>query len=142
MQFDLGFRSQEASTSPRSSPTRSPIDLRAYPPSVASSPARWSHAIRHLDPESRLRVRELADLDNFDGASVAAVLRHRCWELRGGSRLVGVSKVDAQRRVTVPIGVRHQLGLEGSVIVSLAADHSRIVVWPTFDLDRVLEVRP
>ena len=55
---------------------------------------------------------------------------------------MGVSKVDAQRRVTVPIGVRHQLGLEGSVIVSLAADHSRIVVWPTFDLDRVLEVRP
>ncbi len=41
LQFGLGFRSQEASTSPQSSPTRSPIDLRAYPPSVASSPARW-----------------------------------------------------------------------------------------------------
>jgi len=84
----------------------------------------------------------LADLDNFDGASVAAVLGHRLWELRGGSLLVGVSKVDAQRRVTVPIGVRHQLGLEGPVIVSLAADHSRIVVWPSLDLDRVLEVHP
>jgi len=72
---------------------------------------------------------------------VVAVLRHRFWELRGGPLLAGFSKVDAQQRVTVPIGVRHQLGLEGSVIVSLAADHSRIVVWPTFDLDRVLEVR-
>ena len=138
----MGFRSQDASTRPPSGPTRCPLDLRAYPPASASSPARWSHAIRHLDPESRLRLRELADLDSFDGASVAAVLRHRFWELRGGSRLVGVSKVDAQRRVSVPIGVRHQLGLEGSVIVSLAADHSRIVVWPTCDLDRVLEVRP
>jgi len=53
-----------------------------------------------------------------------------------------MTKVDSLRRVSVPIGVRHQLGLEGSVIVSLAGDHSRIVVWPSLELDSVLDARP
>lgn len=100
------------------------------------------HAIRRLDPGSRLRVRELVDLEGFDGATVVATLRREFWELRSAGRESAVRSVDSQRRVAVPRGVRHQLGLDGPVVVSLAADGSRIAVWPAARLDQLLEVRP
>jgi hypothetical protein len=39
----------------------------------------------------------------------------------------------------VPAGVRHHLGLEGPLIVSLALDGSRIAVWPSVRLDALME---
>lgn len=118
------------------------LDLRVFAPAVALGSARWLHAIRRLDPGSRLRVRELADLEGFDGARVVATLRREFWELRAAGPEASVRPVDSQRRVAVPPGVRHQLGLDGPVVVSLAADRSRIAVWPATHLDQLLEVRP
>ena len=120
----------------------SPLDLRAFAPAVAVQPGRWRHAIRHLDPESRLRVHELVDLEGFDGSTVVATLRRGFWELRAARQETVVRPVDAQRRVSVPLGVRHQLGLQGPVVISLAADRSRIGVWSSVGLDQLLEVQP
>lgn len=89
-----------------------------------------------------MRVHELVDLDGFDGSTVVATLRGEFWELRAAGRETVVRHVDAQRRVAVPLGVRHQLGLEGPVVISLAADRSRIAVWPSARLDQLLEVQP
>lgn len=113
-----------------------------FAPAIALATARWEHAIRRLDPGSRLRVRELVDLDGFDGATVAATLRRGFWELRASGPQASVRAVDSHRRVAVPIGVRHQLGFDGVVVVSLAPDRSRIAVWPAARLDQLLEVRP
>lgn len=118
------------------------LDLRVFAPVPAPGTARWRHAIRRLDPGSRLRVRELTDLEGFDGATVVTTLRREFWELRSAGRAATVRSVDSQRRVAVPLGVRHQLGLDGAVVVSLAADRSRIAVWPATRLDELLEVRP
>jgi len=112
-----------------------------FAPAVALGTARWRHAIRRIDPGSRLRVRELVDLDGFDGVTVVATLRREFWELRAAGRKSAVRPVDSQRRVAVPRGVRHQLGLDGPVVVSLAADHTRIAVWPSARLDQLLDVR-
>lgn len=87
-------------------------------------------------------MRELTDLEGFDGATVVTTLRREFWELRSAGRAATVRSVDSQRRVAVPLGVRHQLGLDGAVVVSLAADRSRIAVWPATRLDELLEVRP
>lgn len=89
-----------------------------------------------------MRVHELVNLDGFDGSNLAATLRGGLWELRAGRRGSPVCVVDAQRRVVVPLGVRHQLGLEGPVVISLAADRSRIAVWSSARLDQLLEVHP
>lgn len=118
------------------------LDLRVFAAVPAPGTARWQHAIRRLDPGSRLRVRELSDLEGFDGATVVTTLRREFWELRASGPQASVRPVDSQRRVAVPLGVRHQLGLDGVVVVSLAPDHSRIAVWPAARLDQVLEVRP
>ena len=99
----------------------------------------WRHAIRQLDPESRLRVHEVVDLD---GSNLVAILRRGMWELRVARSGAPECVVDAQRRVAVPSGVRHQLGLEGPVVISLAADLSRIAVWSSARLDQVLEIQP
>lgn len=118
------------------------LDLRVFAPAIALGTARWLHTIRRLDPGSRLRVRELVDLEGFDGAKVVATLRREFWELRAASPEASVRPVDSQRRIAVPRGVRHQLGFDGPVVVSLAADGSRIAVWPAARLDQLLEVRP
>lgn len=119
------------------------LDLRVFAPAPALGTAQWRHAIRRLDTGSRLRVRELADLDGFDGATVVTTLRREFWELRSAGRSAEpLRSVDSQRRIAVPLGVRHQLGLDGAVVVSLAADRGRIAVWPATRLDQLFEVRP
>jgi hypothetical protein len=89
-----------------------------------------------------VRVHELVDLDGFDGSNLVATLRRGMWELRAGRVDAGVCVVDAQHRVSVPVGVRYQLGLRGPVLISLAADRSRIAVWSSARLDQLLEVCP
>jgi hypothetical protein len=100
---------------------------------------QWRHAVRCLDPEGRLRIHEVLALVGFTGGRVVARLRPRHWELRATGPPADASELDAQRRILVPAGVRHHLGLEGPLIVSLALDGSRIAVWPSVRLDALVE---
>ncbi len=97
---------------------------------------RWRHAIRALDPESRVRLRELDELDGFDGRNLIGRLRSDHWELRSGDRRFADTTADAQRRVIVPIGIRRQLGAVGEVLVSLADNRSRIVISSSTCVDQ------
>jgi hypothetical protein len=49
--------------------------------------------------------------------------------------------LDGRNRVLLPLGVRHQIGLDGAVLVSVALDQSLLVVWPASRLDNLLEER-
>lgn len=118
----------------------SPLDLRAFAPTVVAVAAQWRHAIRQLDPESRVRVHEVVDLDGFDGSNLIATLRGDRWELHAGRTRSRRLRVDGQHRVIIPVGVRHRLGLVGRVVVSLAADRGRVLVWSSARLDELLEV--
>ncbi len=93
-----------------------------------------------LDPQSRLRVHEIVDLAGFDGTNLVAGPHRDVWELRAATPRGDSTPVDSQHRVSVPVGVRHQLGLAGPVLVSLAADRSRIVISSSVRLDALLEV--
>jgi hypothetical protein len=103
---------------------------------------RWRHAIRALDPESRVRLRELDELEGFDGRHLVARLRGDHWELRAGDRRSTGTTADAQRRVNVPIGIRRQLGADGEVLVSLACNRSRLVISSSACLDQLLDRLP
>jgi DNA-binding transcriptional regulator/RsmH inhibitor MraZ len=66
-----------------------------------------------------------------------------CWELAptgqsGRGELV--VQVDHRDRVHVPTGIRQQLGLHTTAVVSVALDRSRILIWPAASLDQLLEV--
>jgi hypothetical protein len=69
---------------------------------------------------------------------MAAILFPDRWELRA-SRQPGAVSLDPRLRVRIPLGVRHHLGLDGTVVVSLAADSARLLVWPASRLDELLE---
>jgi hypothetical protein len=56
---------------------------------------------------------------------MTAILFPDRWELRAASRQLGAVSLDPRLRVRIPLGVRHQLGLDGTVVVSLAADSAR-----------------
>lgn len=74
---------------------------------------------------------------------LAGRLRSGCWELgpvSSAARTVFVVPVDERDRVHLPAGVRHQLGFDGTAVVSLAHDRSRILIWPAASLDALLEV--
>ena len=43
-------------------------------------------------------------------------------------------------RLLVPPGVRQQLGIDDSAVVSLALDASRVMLWSSRALDDLLEV--
>ena len=86
-----------------------------------------------------MRLHEVVDLDGFDGSNLMATLRGDRWELLVGPTRSWQLKVDDQYRVIIPVGVRHRLGLVGRVVVSLAADRSRVVVWSSARLDELLE---
>ncbi len=114
------------------------LDLRAFTPWAARPASRWCHAIRLLDGRGRLPIPEVSLLPG----AVTAALRRDCWELRPATRAGGRPVVlDPRNRVLIPLGVRHQLGLEGAVLVSVALDHSRLLVWPASQLDALLENR-
>lgn len=108
-----------------------------FPPGAAVRQTGWRHTIRGLDDEFRLRLPEVAQLlgpvDGVRGAVTAG-----CWELSGARRGVQ-ARIDGRCRVLVPSGVRHRLGLDRHVVVSVAIDSRRIVVWPMGALDRLLE---
>jgi len=106
-------------------------------------PQRWSHEIRCLVGGYRVAVPELASLIGFDGTALVGALRTDGWELRVPRTTDAVSApvvVDDRWRVVVPVGVRHCLGFAGSVVVSLAVDASRIVVWSSGRLDELVGV--
>jgi len=69
---------------------------------------------------------------------VATLLRDR-WELSPDCRNLRGVVLDSRLRVRVPAGVRSRLGIAGLVVVSLASDSSRLVVWPASRLDELLE---
>lgn len=86
---------------------------------------------------------EIADLTDFDGSAPVAVLSARGWVLRPpGARDLAAARVelDDRWRIAIPIGVRHRLGLAGSVVVSASLDGTHVVVWPAASLDEWLEV--
>jgi hypothetical protein len=121
------------------------LDLRRFLPSPDSSVRRWSHAIRCLDGGYRVAVPELAGLIGFAEVGVGGVVgvvTVAGWELRADCPVGAASnrvEVGIRWRVLVPPGVRHRLGLTGSVVVSAAVDGSRVLVWPVGALDDVLE---
>ncbi|MGH9153950.1 MAG: hypothetical protein ACRD03_16525 [Acidimicrobiales bacterium] len=63
------------------------------------------------------------------------------WELSPISPQLGAVALDGRLRVRIPVGVRYRLGINGVVVVSLAFDCSRLVVWPASRLDDLLEER-
>lgn len=117
---------------------RAPLDLRAFAPGATTTPARWSHAIRRLDGRGRVPLPEVEALAGEEGAVVATLAADR-WELRPAGR--GVVVLDGRKRVVVPLGVRHRLGLAGGVLVSLALDGSLLVLTPVSGLDALVERR-
>lgn len=64
LRFAAGPRpaDRKAGSCTRPSERSSPLDLSAFAPARTSSPVRWCHSTRHLDPQARLRLRELVDL--------------------------------------------------------------------------------
>jgi len=114
------------------------LDLTAFTPRSARPASPWRHAIRLLDSRGRLPIPEVSLLPG----AVTAALRRNCWELRPATRTGGRPIVlDPRNRVLIPLGIRHQLGLTGAVLVSVALDHSRLLVWPAAQLDALLENR-
>jgi len=85
-------------------------------------------------------VPELRELAGFDGSHVTATLRPNRWELRAERNDPEPTVVDRRLRLLVPPGVRQQLALDGSAVISLALDASRVVVWSSRVLDNVVEV--
>lgn len=123
---------------------RPSLDLRRVQPWVAAPASLWVHEIRCLVGGYRVVVPELAVLAGA-GTSFVGALRGDAWELRLGRSIDVVSApvaVDDRWRVVVPLGVRHCLGLLGTVVVSLAVDLNRVLVWPSRRLDDLLEVGP
>jgi hypothetical protein len=72
------------------------------------------------------------------GGSLTATLFPDRWELLRTSRVSDGIALDPRHRVRVPSGVRHQLGLDAGVVVSLAVEKTRLVVWPASRLDALL----
>jgi len=116
-----------------------PLDLKDFMPRRDAPARRWRHAIRALDPESRVRLRELDELAGFDGRHLIARLRGDHWELSAGDRTSRSVIADAQRRVIVPIGIKRQLGAVDQVLISLEDDQSRIVISSSACLDQLLD---
>lgn len=113
--------------------------LPVFPRPARSRVRQWRHAVRSLDPEGRLRVHEVRALAGFRTGHVVARLLPEHWELRAAGSAHDVLELDAQARLLVPVGIRHHLGLEGPLVVSLAMDSSRIAIWPSVRLDVLLE---
>jgi bifunctional DNA-binding transcriptional regulator/antitoxin component of YhaV-PrlF toxin-antitoxin module/phage gp16-like protein len=109
-------------------PAGSPLDLRGLAPRRLTAPVMWRHRIRRLDGRGRLPVPEVVQLPGGE-EGLQPMLRADRWELVASGRSGGIH-VDARRRVLVPLGVRHQLELRADVVVSVAVDGSRLVVWP------------
>jgi len=102
---------------------------------------RWRHVIRRLDSRGRFPLPEAVMLGGGGDGSLAATLRPDRWELWPASRSASGGVLDSRLRVRLPLGVRHHLGLEEAVLVSVALDLSRLVVWPSSRLDDFLEER-
>jgi hypothetical protein len=119
------------------------MDLRRYSPTATDRSPRWTHRVRHLDRGARVAVPEVADLSGFDGNALVGLLSPQGWVLRPATaRDLRASRVDldGRWRVAIPIGVRHRLGLAGSVVVSVSLDATQVVLWPAAALDDLLEV--
>jgi len=115
------------------------LDLTAFVPTRARFEPVWDHSVRRIDQRFRVHLPEARRLG--DGVLVGR-LRLGRWELGivgGTSRTALVVTVDDRDRVHLPAGVRHQLGLCGAAVVSLALDRSRIAIWPAASLDSLLE---
>ena len=118
-----------------------PLDLRALALRSTGPARRWRHVIRQLDRRGRLLVPGAAGLGGSSPIAVAATLSADRWELRPACRGQRAVVLDDRNRVLVPVGVRHQLGLDGAVLVSVALDQSLLVVWPASRFDSLLEER-
>jgi hypothetical protein len=110
--------------------------------SRAVSAPVWRHDVRGLDVGGRVVVPEFADLFLADGrpVAVAAALRGGCWVLRPARR-AGVSSplsFGGRSRLVVPRGVRHHLGVQGAVGVSIDAAACTIIMWTPTVLDALV----
>jgi hypothetical protein len=74
-----------------------------------------------------------------DGGRVSATLTAGAWKLEPGNGAGSLVGLDGRGRVRVPPGVRHRLGLDGAVLVSVAVDRNVVVISPTPRLDGLLE---
>jgi len=117
----------------------SPLDLSAFRKATAEAPRLWWHTVRTVDRNRRVRLHEVVELVGFDGSNLGAVLRRHFWELHAGAPPGAGVFVDSEHRLVVPSGVAHQLALRGPVLVSLAADSSRIAISSTARIDSLLE---
>lgn len=113
--------------------------LAGFPQPARRRASQWRHAVRTLDPEGRLRIHEVRSLTGYSGGRIVARLLREHWVLRATGPRSETHQLDAQSRLLVPLGVRHHLGLDGPLVVSLATDGSRIAIWPSARLDVVME---
>lgn len=72
-----------------------------------------------------------------DGAGVSATVAPEGWKLEPGDGSQAFVGLDGRGRVRVPPGVRHRLGLDGAVLVSVAVDRNVIVISPDARRPRV-----
>jgi hypothetical protein len=115
--------------------------LTAFRPSAPPPGGRWEHHIRPLDAGYRVLVPEVRQLSAFDGRLVTTRVSGGRWELGAvGRSALGRVALDGRDRLVVPPGVRHQLGLCRSVVVSFPTDMRFIALWSCVALDEILGV--
>lgn len=117
------------------------VDLAAFTPALGQRPGRWRHSICQIDDKGRVRHGGLRALLT-DHGHLSAVMTPEGWTLTPGCGTAWRADVDDRGRVLVPAGVRHQLALGDTVVVSVAADRSRVVIWPAARLDQLVGVAP
>jgi hypothetical protein len=132
----------DAESDPIAVPAGCALDLRRFAIAPAAQSSSWSHDVRSLDSSHRVVVGELAlppSARRCDVCVVAAI-NGSSWVLRrdrAGS--VDAIAVDRRGRVTVPPGVRHLLGINRLVGVSVSTDAHRIAMWSVQLLDSLAE---
>jgi hypothetical protein len=85
-----------------------------------------------------LRVPEIAELDPVGDEELRLVVSGG--ELLLAYRPTGLNPVvDGRWRLTIPSAIRLEWGARAAAVVSLATDHSRVVIWSAIRLDTALE---
>ena len=74
-----------------------------------------------------------------DGGRASATVTAGGWKLEPGNGAGPLVGLDGRGRVRVPPGVRHRLGFDGAVLVSVAVDRNVVVISPATLLDGLLE---
>jgi hypothetical protein len=116
------------------------VDFSAFAPAGGRRHDRWRHSIRRVDGRSRLHLPELGHLADRAGGRLSAAIVGAQWMLRAGWSTPWRVAVGVDGRVVVPSGVRRQLQLTDSAVVSAAVDGECVVIWAASRLDDLVGV--